>query len=155
MRYDLGLNMKALVFGAAIATAFILFGFQYNDWLYPFSAIGLLYAGYGQGNLKMGTLMGALASTPIAILYLEGYFGQPTGFFVTETGIYAVVGLIILVGAMVGLVGAWTKASREKAKVEFEKQQKIGKNKNKNKKKKAEVQKTNEKTTFVDKIFKK
>ena len=66
-----------------------------------------------------------------------------------------VVGLIILVGAMVGLVGAWTRASREKAKIEFEKQQQIGKNKNKKKKKKAEVQKTNEKTTFVDKIFKK
>ncbi|WP_405275264.1 hypothetical protein [Methanobrevibacter sp.] len=153
MKYDLGLNMKALVFGAAIAAGCILLGFQYNDWLYPFSAIGLLYAGYGQGNIKMGTLMGALASTPIAILFLEGYFGQPSGFFVTETGIYAVVGLIILVGAMVGFVGAWTKRSREKAMIEYEKQQKIGKNKNK--KKKAEVQKTNEKTTFVDKIFKK
>ena len=153
MKYDLGLNMKALVFGAAIAAGCILLGFQYNDWLYPFSAIGLLYAGYGQGNIKMGTLMGALASTPIAILFLEGYFGQPSGFFVTETGIYAVVGLIILVGAMVGFVGAWTKRSREKAMIEYEKQQKIGKNKNK--KKKAEVQKTNEKTTFVDKICKK
>ena len=155
MRYDLGLNMKALVFGAAIAAAFILFGFQYNDWLYPFSAMGLLYAGYGQGNLKMGTLMGALAASPIAILYLEGYLGQPTGFFATENGIIAMVILIIIVGAVVGLVGAWSKKSREKAKVEYEKQQKIGKNKNKNKKKKAEVQKTNEKTTFVDKIFKK
>jgi hypothetical protein len=157
MKYDLGLNMKALVFGAAIAAAFILFGFQYNDWLYPFSAIGLLYAGYGQGNIKMGTLMGALASTPIAILFLEGYFGQPSGFFITENGIIAVVVLIIIVGAGVGFVGAWTKRSREKAKIEFEKQQNIGKNKNKNKKKnkKAEVQKTNEKTTFVDKIFKK
>ena len=153
MKYDLGLNMKALVFGAAIAAGCILLGFQYNDWLYPFSAIGLLYAGYGQGNIKMGTLMGALASTPIAILFLGGYFGQPSGFFVSETGIYAVVGLIILVGAMVGFVGAWTKRSREKAMIEYEKQQKIGKNKNK--KKKAEVQKTNEKTTFVDKIFKK
>lgn len=153
MKYDLGLNMKALVFGAAIAAAFILFGYQYNDWLYPFSAMGLLYAGYGQGNIKMGTLMGALASTPVAILYLEGYLGQPTGFFVTENGIIAMVALIILVGAIVGFVGAWSKRSREKAKIEYEKQQKIGKNKNK--KKKAEVQKSQEKTTFVDKIFKK
>lgn len=153
MKYDLGLNMKALVFGAAIAAAFILFGYQYNDWLYPFSAMGLLYAGYGQGNIKIGTLMGALASTPVAILYLEGYLGQPTGFFVTENGIIAMVALIILVGAIVGFVGAWSKRSREKAKIEYEKQQKIGKNKNK--KKKAEVQKSQEKTTFVDKIFKK
>ena len=153
MKYDLGLNMKALIFGAAIAAGFILLGFQFNDWLYPFSAMGLLYAGYGQGSIKMGTLMGALASTPIAVLFLEGYFGQPSGFFVTETGIYAVVGLIIVVGALVGFVGAWAKRSREKAKIEYEKKQKIGKTKKK--KKKAEVQKTNEKTTFVDKIFKK
>ena len=151
MKYDLGLNMKALVFGAAIAAGFILLGFQYSDWLYPFSAMGLLYAGYGQGNIKMGTLMGALASTPIAILYLEGYFGQPSGFFITENGILAMVALIVIVGAFVGLVGAWTKVSREKAKVEYEKQQKIGKKK----KKKTEIQKTNEKTTFVDKVFKK
>lgn len=155
MKYDLGLNMKALVFGAAIAAGCILLGFQYNDWIYPFSTIGLLYAGYGQGNIKMGTLMGALASTPIAILFLEGYFGQPTGFFITENGILAVVALIIVVGAIVGFVGAWTKRSREKAQEEFENKQNIGKNKNKKKKKKAEVQKTNEKTTFVDKVFKK
>ena len=153
MKYDLGLNMKALVFGAAIAAGFILLGFQYNDWLYPFSAMGLLYAGYGQGNIKMGTLMGALASTPIAILFLEGYFGQPSGFFITENGIMTVVALIVIVGAIVGLVGAWAKVSREKAKIEYEKQQNIGKNKKK--KKKAEIQKTNEKTTFVDKVFKK
>ena len=137
MKYDLGLNMKALVFGAAIAAGFILLGFQYNDWLYPFSAM----------------LMGALASTPIAILFLEGYFGQPSGFFITENGIMAVVALIVIVGAIVGLVGAWAKVSREKAKIEYEKQQNIGKNKKK--KKKAEIQKTNEKTTFVDKVFKK
>ncbi len=133
MKYDLGLNMKALVFGAAIAAGCILLGFQYNDWLYPFSAIGLLYAGYGQANIKMGTLMGALASTLIAILYLEGYLGQPTGFFLTENGILAVVALIIIVGAAVGFVGAWTKRSRQKAMEEYEKKQKIGKNKNKKK----------------------
>ena len=133
MRYDLGLDMKALVFGTAIAAGFILLGFQYNDWSYPFSAIGLLYAGYGQGNIKMGTLMGALASTLIAILYLEGYFGQPTGFFLTENGILAVVALIIIVGAALGFVGAWTKRNRQKAMEEYEKKQKIGKNKNKKK----------------------
>lgn len=133
MKYDLGLNMKALVFGSAIAAGFILLGFQYNDWLYPFSAIGLLYAGYGQSNIKTGALMGALASTLIAILYLEGYLGQPTGFFLTENGILAVVVLILIVGATVGFVGAWTKRSRQKAMEEYEKKQKIGKNKNKKK----------------------
>ena len=129
MKYDFGINIKALIFGAAIAAAFILFGYQYWDWFYPFSAIGLIYAGYGQDNLKAGTLMGLLASTPIVVLTLQGYMGQFDGFFLTETGIITVA-LVILV------VGALTKVNRMKALAEYEKQQKIGKNKNKNKNKK-------------------
>nr|WP_295160216.1 hypothetical protein [uncultured Methanobrevibacter sp.] len=152
MKYDLGINVKSLVFGAAIAAAFILFGYQYNDWLYPFSAIGLIYAGYGQNDLKMGTLMGLFASTPIVVLTLQGYMGSFDGFFLTETGIMTVTLIILIVGAVVGFVGAWTKRSRVKALEQYEKQQKIGKNKNK--KKKAKVQPQEEKT-FVDKIFKK
>jgi len=152
MKYDLGINIKALVFGAAIAAAFILFGYQYNDWLYPFSAIGLIYAGYGQNDLKMGTFMGLLASTPIVVLTMQGYMGSFEGFFVTDTGVLTVTLVILIVGAVVGFVGAWTKRSRVKALEQYEKQQKIGKNKNK--KKKAKVQPKEEKT-FVDKIFKK
>ena len=75
------INFKALIFGAAIAAACILFGYQINDWLYPFSAIGLLYAGYGQSNVKMGTLMGAIAATPIVVLTFQGYMGQFSGVF--------------------------------------------------------------------------
>ena len=134
MRYDFGINIKALVFGAAIAAAFILFGYQYWDWFYPFSAIGLIYAGYGQDNLKAGTLMGLLASTPIVVLTLQGYMGQFDGFFLTETGIITVTLIILIVGAVVGFVGAWTKRSRVKALKQYEKQQKIRKNKKKNKK---------------------
>jgi len=134
MRYDFGINIKALVFGAAIAAAFILFGYQYWDWFYPFSAIGLIYAGYGQDNLKAGTLMGLLASTPIVVLTLQGYMGQFDGFFLTETGIITVTLIILIVGAVVGFVGAWTKISRVKALEQYEKQQKIGKNKKKGKK---------------------
>ncbi len=136
MKYDLGINIKALVFGTAIAAAFILFGFQYNEWLYAFSAIGLIYVGYGQDNIKAGTLMGALSSTVIVVLALEGYMGTFNGFFATETGIITITIAIILVGAVVGFVGAWTKRSRENAKIEYEKQQKIGKNKKKKKDKK-------------------
>ncbi|WP_298500139.1 hypothetical protein [uncultured Methanobrevibacter sp.] len=150
------INFKAVVFGAAIAAGFTLFGWQYWDWFYPFSAIGLLYAGYGQKNLTLGTILGALASTPIVILFLEGYMGQPSGYFITENGILVLTALILIVGALIGFVGAWTRKSREKAKAEFEKKQNIGKNKNKNKKnKKANVKKANEKTSYVDKIFKK
>lgn len=137
MKYDFGIDIKALVFGAAIAAAFIIFGYQYNDWLYPFAAIGLLYAGYAQPNIKIGTLIGALAATPIAVLTLQGYMGTfKEGFFTTETGVLTVVVIIILIGAFVGLVGAYTKRSRVKALEEYEKQQKKGKNKKKNKNKK-------------------
>ncbi len=129
------INFKALVFGAAIAAACILFRYQINDWLYPFSAIGLLYAGYGQNSIKMGTLMGAIASTPIIVLTFQGYMGQFSGFFLTENGMMALAILILVVGAFVSLVGAWTKRSRVQALEQYEKQQKIGKNKNKNKKK--------------------
>ena len=137
MKFLPDINVKALVFGAAIAAACIIFGYQFNDWLYPFSAIGLLYAGYGQDNIKLGTLMGLLASTPIVVLTLQGYMGTFSGdFFVSETGVITVTLIILLVGAFVGLVGAWTKQSRLKAIKEYEKQQKIGKNKNKKKNKK-------------------
>ena len=135
MRYDLGIDIKALVFGAAIAAACILFGYQINDWIYPFSAFGLFYAGYGQKNIKMGTLMGLLASTPIVVLTLQGYMGSFDGFFLTENGIMTVTLIILAVGAVVGFVGAWTKRSREKALKQYEEQQKIGKNKNKKKNK--------------------
>ena len=48
------LNFKALIFGAAIAGAFIILGWQTKwDWFYPFSAMGLLYAGYGQPSIKL------------------------------------------------------------------------------------------------------
>ena len=90
------INIKALVFGAAIAAGFTLFGWQFNDWLYPFAALGIIYAGYGQDSVIMGTIMGAMASTPIVLLFFEGYFGQPTGFFITETGILTVALVIIL-----------------------------------------------------------
>ena len=136
MKFLPDINIKALVFGAAIAAAFILFGYQINDWLYPFSAMGLLYIGYGQDSIKKGAILGALGATPIAVLTLQGYMGTFSGFFVSETGILTVTAVILIVGAFVGLVGAWTKVNRMKALAEYEKKQKIGKNKNKNKNRK-------------------
>ena len=136
MKYNIDINIKALVFGAAIAAAFILFGWQFWDWFYPFSAIGLLYAGYGQDSIKKGTIIGAFASTPIIVLTFQGYLGAFDGFFLTEDGILTVALIILLVGAFVGFVGAWAKRDRVKAMAEYEKKQNIGKNKNKNKNKK-------------------
>ena len=143
-------DFKALVFGAAISAAFIILGKQYGDGFYLFSAIGLLYAGYAQKNIIYATVIGAMASTPLVILALQGYLGD---FEATETSTMILSIIIIAVGALVGFVGGWAKRSRDKAKEEYEKQQKIGKNKKKNKK--AEAQKTQENTKIVDKIFKK
>ncbi|MBO6110533.1 MAG: hypothetical protein J6P12_06720 [Methanobrevibacter sp.] len=131
MKFLPDIDVKALIFGAAIAAAFILFGWQFNDWLYPFAAIGLLYAGYAQKNIKLGTIMGALASTPIIVLTFQGYMGTFDGFFLTETGILSVTVIILLVGAFIGFVGAWAKRDRVRALEEYEKKQKIGKNKKK------------------------
>lgn len=125
------INIKALIFGAAIAAGFIILGYNYSDWFYAFSAIGLLYAGYGQENVKMAILMGAVASTLIVILTFQGYMGQFDGFFLTETGAISLTIIIILVGAFVGFVGGWTKRSRMKALEDYEKKQNIGKNKKK------------------------
>ena len=137
MKFLPDINIKALVFGAAIAAAFILFGYQINDWLYPFSAMGLLYIGYGQDSIKKGAILGALGATPIVVLTLQGYMGTFSGdFFLSQTGILSVSAIIILVGAIVGLVGAWTKVNRMKALAEYEKKQNRRKNKNKNKKNK-------------------
>ena len=127
------LNFKALVIGAVISCAFILLGYYTRDWFYPLSAVGLLYAGYGQNDLKAGILCGGVASLPIVILTFKGYLGTFEGFFLTQNGMVVLSILIIVVGAFVGLVGAWTKISRVK---EYEKKQSIGKNKNKNKKRK-------------------
>lgn len=142
-------DFKALVFGAAIAAAFIIFGWMYWDWFYPFSAIGLLYSGYAQKNIKYATIIGAIASTPIIVLTFQGYLGAFDGFFITETGVITVAIMILLVGAFIGFVGGWAKRDRLRALEQYEKQQNIGKNKKKNKKAKKE------KTTYVDKIFKK
>ena len=146
-------NFKALVFGAAIAGTCVISGYTYWDGFYPFASIGLLYAGYAQKNIKYATVIGAIASSLLVILALDGYFGELEGFFATETGVIVISIIILLVGALVGFVGGWAKRSRIKAKEEYEKQQKIGKKKNN--KKKAKAQKTKEKTTYVDKIFKK
>ena len=145
-------NFKALVFGAAIAGGFILFGWQISDWLYPFASIGLLYAGYGQKNVTYATVSGAIASTVIIVLTFQGYMGQFEGFFITDNGILTIALTILIVGAFVGFVGGWAKRSRLKAQEQYEKQQKIGKKKKKNKKAKAGKK---EKTDYEDKIFKK
>lgn len=129
------INLKSLIIGAAITAAIIIIASHGNDWLYLFSAIGIIYVGYTAKNIKQGTLLGAVASTPIIVLAFQGNLGTFSGFFSTDIGILSLVIIVLLVGAFIGFVGAWGKRDRIKAKEEYEKKQKIGKNKKKNKKK--------------------
>ena len=128
------INWKSLIIGAAISATIVIFASKGYELLYGFTAIGLLYVGYEAKNLKYGAILGAIASTPIIILLLDGTLGEISGFYITDLGILIMSLSIILVGMVIGVVGAWIKQSREKAKIEYEKQQKSGKNKNKKQK---------------------
>ena len=122
-------DIKSVVFGAAIAATCFIIGMNGYDFAYLFASVGLLYTGYKAKNLKMGAALGAFASTPLMVLSLDQRF---VGVLELKTQILIVV-LIFVVGALIGLVGAWAKRDRVKAKEEYEKQ-KPGKKKNKKKK---------------------
>lgn len=128
------IDWKALIIGAAITTTLVILASSGYEWLYLFSAIGLIYVGYSGKNLIYGTVLGAVASIPLVYLAFDGLLGEFTGFFATAAGSVVLALIILLVGAFVGFVGAWGKRDRIKAKTEYEKKQKIGKNKKKNKK---------------------
>lgn len=148
MEFGSEVDFKSVVFGAAFAAACAILGTMYNDMLYAFASIGFLYVGYQAKNIKMGAFLGAFASTPLIYLALDGKLG-----YIPDESKMIMTVAILLVGAFVGTVGAWAKRSREKAKVEYAKKQKIGKNKKKNKK--DEVAETETKTGLLNKISKK
>ena len=125
------IDWKSLIIGAAISAAIVIFASNGRDWLYPLSAVGLIYVGYKAKNLIYGAALGAFASTPLVYLAFNGNFGEFTGFFTSEIGTLILVIIILLIGAFIGFVGALAKRDRVKAKEEYEKKQKIGKNKNK------------------------
>lgn len=127
-------DLKSLIFGSAIATTLVIIGSRGGsyEWAYPFSSIGLLYVGYKSKNIKMGAILGAIAAIPLMILGYYGGFGEVP----SSSGFILMAVILALVGAFVGFVGAYAKQNREKAKIEYEKKQKIGKNKKKNKKEK-------------------
>ena len=131
MDFNNDIDWKSLVIGAAVTAGLIIIASQGYDWLYLFSAIGIIYVGYTSKNIKYGAALGALAATPIVVLAFQGTLGSFTGFFSTPTGTICLVLIILLVGAFIGFVGAWGKRDRIKAKEEYEKKQNIGKNKKK------------------------
>ena len=143
------IDFKSLVFGAAIAAAFVILGSMYNEFIYAFASIGFLYVGYTAPNIKTSVILGAIASTPVMYLALDGIFREIPP---TEEGRMIMILAILLVGILVAVIGAWAKRDRVKAKEEYEKKQKIGKNKNKNKNAKEPQ---NENKGLLNKILKK
>ena len=125
------IDWRSLIFGAAISSAIVILASHGYDWLYLFSSVGLLYVGYKAKNVKYGAILGAVAATPMIILAYRGAFGELSSFYLTDVGINVLAILFLVIGALVGAVGAWGKTKREQAKIEYEKQQKKGKNKNK------------------------
>lgn len=128
------IDWKSFVIGAAITAGIVIFASNGGlDWLILFSSLGLLYVGWTAKNIKYGIILGAIAATPLIYLALvmKTFGSEP--FYSTTNGILIVTVVFLLFGAFTGFVGAWAKRSREKAKIEYEKQQKIGKNKNKKK----------------------
>lgn len=135
MEFGSEVDFKSVVFGAAFAATCVILGTMYNDMLYAFASIGFLYVGYRAKNIKMGAFLGAFSSTPLIYLALDGKLG-----YIPDDSKMIVVVAILFVGAFVGVVGAWAKRSRVKAKEEYEKQQKIGKNKKKKNKEEPETE---------------
>lgn len=129
------IDIKSLIIGIIISVVCIVIGHMFFDWAYPFAAAGLLYVGYKSENIKSGVILGAVSAIPIMVFALYGYLGEFTGFFSTTLGMIALAAIVLIVGAFVGFIGAWAKKDRLKARKEYEKKQKIGKNKKKNKKK--------------------
>ena len=119
MAMNLDINWKALIIGAAASASMVIIGSYGHEWAFLFASAGLLYVGYTAKDIKQGTVLGALAATPIVYLTFQGALGQFSGdFFPTITGTISVMVLILLIGAFVGFVGAWAKRSRVKAKAE-------------------------------------
>jgi amino acid permease len=130
------IDWKSFIMGAAFASFICVVASQYQlDWLYAFAAIGLLYVGYKAKTMVRGAILGAIAATPLFVLAEYGVFG-PLSKSSMDPQITMVITLIaiLLVGGLVGFVGAYTYKNRQKAIAEQEKRSKIGKNKTKNKK---------------------
>ena len=129
------IDWKSFIIGAAFTSFICIIASQYQlDWLYAFAAIGLLYVGYRAENMRNGAILGAIAATPLFVLAEYGVFGplSESSFDVQTTMIVTLIA-ILLVGALVGFVGAYTYKNRQKAIAQKERRSKIGKNKKRKK----------------------
>ena len=125
------IDWKSFIMGAAFASFICVVASQYQlDWLYAFAAIGLLYVGYKAKNMKWGAILGAIAATPLFVLAAYGVFGPLSdSSFDPQVSMFVTLIAVLMVGALVGFVGAYTYRNRQRAIAAKENQAKTGKNK--------------------------
>ena len=110
------IDWKSFIMGAAFASFICVVASQYQlDWLYAFAAIGLLYVGYKAKNMKWGAILGAIAATPLFVLAAYGVFGPLSdSSFDPQVSMFVTLIAVLMVGALVGFVGAYTYGNRQK-----------------------------------------
>jgi uncharacterized protein YacL len=134
-------NWMGFIIAAALTTFIAAYSYQKSlDWLGPFSAIGLLYIGYISENRILAVIMGAIGALPLAIATFYGALGPLTVVNMNHTqAAIIILVLVLIVGAVVGFVGAFFNDNRKKAIKQKAEEDK----KKSNKDKKKEERKTN------------
>lgn len=80
--------------------------------------------------MKWGAILGAIAATPLFVLAAYGVFGPLSdSSFDPQVSMFVTLIAVLMVGALVGFVGAYTYRNRQRAIAAKEKQAKTGKNK--------------------------
>lgn len=123
------IDWKSVVLGTLLSALIVILASNTSDWIFIFASVGLIYVGFKSKNIRQGFVLGTIAAIPLIGLAFNGTLGTFTGFFATTIGKIILIIMILLVGGLIGFIGALTKKDREKAKSNYE--QKVGKNKKK------------------------
>jgi len=111
------INIKSLIFGAAIYAFFPLVSVQQGiDLLTAFAAFGPIYIGYEARTELKAILLGIVGGTPLLYLSFMGYLGAYTA---TNTADLTMTVVILGLAALMGWFGSYLYKSRAKAKKEY------------------------------------
>lgn len=125
------IDWKSLIFGAAFCAVIAMFGSSPGlEILAPFASVGLLYIGYKGKNLTYGTILGAIGAIPVFLVAMYGGLGS---FTITSTTVVLILISCLIIGALLGFVGALFHKNYLKTKKAKEQRGKNKKNKNKKK----------------------
>lgn len=125
------IDWKSLIFGAAFCAVIAMFGSSPGlEILAPFASVGLLYIGYKGKNLTYGTILGAIGAIPLFLVAMYGGLGS---FTITSTTVVLILISCLIIGALLGFVGALFHKNYLKTKKAKEQHGKNKKNKNKKK----------------------